>query len=136
MQTQDRTRVAAHCPSRLGPSPAGAEVREQQKDALGRESFALHCPEQATGSRVEALGRSGRKVGVGTRTGEHSCSHTHTHTDTYTCSHVTTHSHSYTAIDILTQSRCGNSPGFRNPSSVKILEPNIRSDGEPRNRPT
>ena len=61
---------------------------------------------------------------------------THTHTDTYTCSHVTTHSHSYTAIDILTQSRCGNSPGFRNPSSVKILEPNIRSDGEPRNRPT
>nr|XP_014332631.1 PREDICTED: LOW QUALITY PROTEIN: VPS10 domain-containing receptor SorCS2-like [Bos mutus] len=64
-RTQDRTRVVAHCPSRLGPSPAGAEVREQQKDALGRESFALHCLEQATGSQVEALGRSGRKVGVG-----------------------------------------------------------------------
>ena len=79
-RTQDRTRVVAHCPSRLGPSPAGAEVREQQKDALGRESFALHCLEQATGSQVEALGRSGRKVGVGTCTGEHSCSHTHTHT--------------------------------------------------------
>lgn len=88
IQTRDRTRLAAHHPSRLGASPGGARVRERQKAALGRESFALHCPEEATGSRVEALGRSGYKVGVGTHTGVHSCSHTHTQTRTLTHVHL------------------------------------------------
>lgn len=107
IQTQDRTRLEAHH-SRLGASPAGVGVRGWQKAALGRESFALHCPEEATGSRVEALGRSGYT---------HWCTRlfslSHTHTDTYTRSPVTTHLHSYTATDTRTQSRCGNSPGFR-----------------------
>lgn len=65
-----------------------------------------------------------------------SLSHTHTDTDAYTFAHVTVHSHSYTTTDTRIQSRCGNSPGFRDPSSVKISELDIRSEGEPRNRPT
>ena len=101
IQTQDRTRLAAHH-SRLGASPGGVGVRARQKAALGRESFALHCPEEATGSRVEALGRSGYKVGVGTHTGVHTCSHTHTHTHghlhTFTRDHALAfvHSHRHT----------------------------------------